>query len=64
MSALRDIFLILRGLLRSRDALALENIALRQKWAVLRRTTRRPKLRPRDRLCPPLNRLGSPPPPS
>ncbi len=50
MSALRAIFLILFGLLWSRAALALENLALRQQWAVLRRTTRRPKLRPRDRL--------------
>ncbi len=50
MSVLRAIFLILRGLLRSRAALALENLALRQQLAVLRRTTRRPKLRPWDRL--------------
>ena len=34
MSVLRAIFLILRGLLRSRTALALENLALRQQLAV------------------------------
>ena len=41
MSVLGAIFLILRGLLRSRTALPLENLALRQQLAVLRRTTRR-----------------------
>ncbi len=45
MSALRAIFLILRGLFRSRAAL--ENLALRQQLAVLRRSVKRPRLRPR-----------------
>ncbi len=47
MSVLCAICLILRDLLRSRAALSRENLALRQRLAVLRRTTRRPKLRPR-----------------
>jgi len=50
MSVLRAIFLILRGLVRGRAVLALENLALRQQLAVLRRSVRRPRLRPRDRL--------------
>ncbi len=45
MSALRAIFLILCGLLRSRAALALENLVLRKQLGVLRRNTRRPKRR-------------------
>jgi hypothetical protein len=35
MSVLRAIFLILRGLVRGRAALTLENLALRQQTAVL-----------------------------
>jgi hypothetical protein len=50
MSVLRAIFLILRGLVRCQAALALENLALRQQLAVLRRSVKRPRLRPRDRL--------------
>jgi len=45
--------LILTGLLfalRTRRALALENLALRHQLAVLQRTAPRPRLRPSDRL--------------
>src|SRR5215468_7473453 len=38
-----------RSSLKSRRALALENLALRQQLAVLRRRTKRPKLSPVDR---------------
>ena len=50
MSLVRAIVLILRGFFRSRASLALENLALRQDLAVLRRSVRRPRLRPRERL--------------
>ena len=52
MPVLGAIFLILRGLVRGRAALTLENLALRQQLAVLRRSAKRPRLRPRDRLPP------------
>ncbi len=50
MSFVRVIALIFGGLLRSQASLALENLALRQQLAVLRRSVRRPRLRPRDRI--------------
>jgi len=50
MPGLRAICLIMCGLLRSRAALALENLALRQQLVVLRRSVKRPRLRPRDRV--------------
>ncbi len=50
MSLVRVYALILRGFFRSRASLALENLALRQQLAVLRRSAKRPRLRPRDRL--------------
>jgi putative transposase len=40
----------LRALLRSRTALVVENLALRQQLVVLRRSVRRPRLRRRDRV--------------
>ena len=49
MSFVRAIALILRGFCRSRTTLALENLALRQQLAVLRRSVKRPRLRPGDR---------------
>lgn len=39
-----------RGLLAERTALATENLALRQQLAVLERSVKRPRLRPRDRI--------------
>ena len=41
---------LLRNTLRSRHDLLLENLALRQQLAVLSRQSRRPRLRPVDRL--------------
>ena len=50
MDILRAVFFFLRGLLLSRSALAAENLALRQQVAVYKRSVKRPKLRPRDRI--------------
>lgn len=44
------LLILLRALLVSRVQLALENVALRQQVAVLRRTVHRPRVRARDRL--------------
>jgi transposase InsO family protein len=41
---------VIRALCRDRSSLKLENLALRQQLAVLRRSVKRPKLRRRDRL--------------
>ncbi len=59
MSFVRTIALIFRGLLRSRASLALENLALRQQLAVLRRSVRRPRLRPRALLSGQANKFSS-----
>jgi hypothetical protein len=46
-----DAFLVLvRAALVSRARLAVENLALRHQLAVLKRSVKRPRLRPRDRL--------------
>ncbi len=50
MSPVRALALIFRGLLHGRASLALENLALRQQLAVLRRGVKRPRLRPGDRI--------------
>ena len=50
MSILAAILGFLRAILRRRATLALENLALRQQLAVLRRSVKRPRLRPRSRL--------------
>ncbi len=50
MPLARAIALIFHGLLRSRASLALENLALRQQLAVLRRSVKRLRIRPRDRI--------------
>ena len=60
MSILAAIFGFVRTILWRRTTLALENLALRQQLAVLRRSVKRPRLRQRDRafwvllrrLCP------------
>ncbi len=62
MSILAAIFGFVRTILRRRATLALENLALRQQLAVLRRSVKRPRFRPRDRafwvlLRPPDDRL-------
>ena len=50
MGASRIVFVLLRALMSSQAALTVENLALRQQLAVLRRSVKRPKLRARDRL--------------
>ena len=50
MTVFHVLLVLVRSVLRSRAALAAENLALRQQLAVLRRSVRRPKLRARDRL--------------
>jgi hypothetical protein len=50
MEVLKVIFLVLRSLLVSRAALAVENLVLLQQLAVLQPRMKRPKLRTRDRL--------------
>ena len=50
MGLLRGVWCVLRLLLLSPSQLALENLALRQQLAVLRRSAPRPRLRPCDRL--------------
>ena len=47
---LRTIALFLRTLLRDRAELAAENLAIRQQLAVLKRQSKRPRLRKRDRI--------------
>ncbi len=44
------LYQLLRGLLAPRLVLVTENLALRQQLLVLRRSTKRPRLRYRDRL--------------
>ena len=50
MSVCHSVWLLIRALFRDRAALAVENLALRQQLAILREKTKRPKLRPRDRV--------------
>jgi len=47
---LATLFSMLTGILRSRASLQIENLALRHQLAVLRRTRRRPRIQPRDRV--------------
>src|SRR5215831_6207759 len=49
MSVLFSLFAVFRFLLRSRAALELENLALRHQLSVLKRSVKRPQLRPTDR---------------
>ena len=50
MYLLRVLLLFIRGVLRNRTELALENLALRQQLAALRRQSKRPRLKKRDRI--------------
>ena len=50
MSVCHSIWLLIRALFRNRAQLAVENLALRQQLAILKEKTKRPKLRPRDRV--------------
>ncbi len=50
MSILLSIWLLIRALFRNRAELPVENLALRQQLAILKEKTKRPKLRPRDRV--------------
>ena len=50
MGIVQAIFLFLRAFILGRAATAVENLALRQQLAVYEHSTKRPKLRPRDRV--------------
>ncbi len=50
MSILAAIFGFVRAILRRRATLTLENLALRQQLSVLRRSVKRPRLPPRNRV--------------
>ena len=50
MGILEACVLFLRAMLVPKAKLAIENLALRQQVAVLRRSVKRPKLRSRDRI--------------
>ncbi len=50
MSVFHSIGLLIRAFFRDRAELAVENLALRQQLAILKEKTKRPKLRPRDRV--------------
>jgi transposase InsO family protein len=50
MAIFNMLLTVIRALFRNRDRFALENLALRQQLAVLRRSVKRPNLRRRDRL--------------
>jgi len=50
MRFLAFVLSVLRSWIRTRTALAVENLALRQQLAVLRRSVKRPKVRNRDRI--------------
>ena len=50
MSLLTFLRVVIRAVLGDRAGLAAENLALRQQLAILRRTSKRPRLRRRDRV--------------
>ena len=44
------VFIFLGSLVRCQAELSVENLALRQQFAILKEKTKRPSLRPRDRM--------------
>ena len=50
MGWVQFVFIFLRSLVRCQAELAAENLALRQQLAILKEKTKRPTLRPRDRV--------------
>lgn len=50
LGIIQSIFLFLRAFIIGRAAAAVENLALRQRVAVLKHSVKRPKVRPRDRV--------------
>ena len=50
MDPIRILVLLIRGVLRDRTELAVENLALRQQVAALQLRSKRPRLRTRDRI--------------
>ena len=50
MGIVKGVFLFVRTFLAPRLSMAVENLALRQQVAVLKKSNKRPKLRPRDQL--------------
>lgn len=50
MGWIQLVFILVRSLVRSQTELAAENLVLRQQLAILKERTKRPRLRPRDRV--------------
>ena len=50
MTPFWHLFVLIRALVLHRDKLALENLALRQQLAVLKRSVKRPKINDSDRV--------------
>ncbi len=50
MAWLVTLFSMLRGTIRSRASLQIENLALRHQLGIYRRTCRRPRIRARERM--------------
>ena len=51
MGIIKAMYFLIRALLVFRLSLAAENVALRQQLSVYKQSVKRPKLRPRDRIC-------------
>jgi len=51
MAIVNMLLTVIRALCTDRSSLTLENLALRQQLAGLKRSVKRPKLRRRDRFC-------------
>ncbi len=50
MTSFLHLFVLIRALVLHRDKLALENLALRQQLAVLKRSAKRPRIDDSDRI--------------